>query len=479
MKLRSATTPGEPRRLIILLRQLCGYLGAAVIPWVCITISVESQVLHTTPVALSLAAVAAVTIFAGMGPGLFSAISTSLIFNNAVLAPPHFFASTGPDLLHTVIILVIALLIVTICQRQRLIGSRLRAALASLEARTDSLIQAQQGSNSAAWMYNAESRHLYWAEGGSEVFGRPFIGFESADGFMRRIVEEDRARVLSKVEAATLLGHKFQVEFRVRWPNGELHWLESRGTPAPDNPRIWHGVTIDITERKSAESVLVRSEKLAAIGRLSATVAHEINNPLEAVTNLLYLARTESTLPPETREYLERADQELARLGSIARRTLTFVRPKTSKGPSDVNEVVESVVAMFQPRCTARGGEIRVMQNGRLILPVPADDLRQILTNIVSNACDALPAKGGLIEVEVAHEANVAAISIRDNGSGISPENVGRVFDPFFTTKEDTGTGIGLWVTRDLVDKNGGRIHLTDELPPGFRTQFRVEFSVS
>jgi signal transduction histidine kinase len=209
-------------------------------------------------------------------------------------------------------------------------------------------------------------------------------------------------------------------------------------------------------------------------------VAHEINNPLEAVTNLLFLARTDPQLATETREYLERADQELARLGSIARRTLTFVRPKTSKGPSDVNEVVESVVAMFQPRCSARGAEIRVLQKERPILPVPADDLRQILTNIVSNACDALPASGGVIEVEVAREANVAAISIRDNGSGISPENLSRVFDPFFTTKEDTGTGIGLWVTRDLVDKNGGRIQLvTDQLPPGFRTQFRVEFAVS
>lgn len=464
---------------MILLKQVCGYVGAVLIPWICITISLRSSVLHSTPVALSLAAVAAVTIFAGLGPGVFSAVATSLIFNNAVLAPPQFFAWPGPDLLHTVIILLIALLIVTICQRQRLIGSRLRAALASLEARTDSLIQAQQGSNSAAWMYNAESRHLYWAEGGSEVFGRPFSGFESADAFVRRIVEEDRARVLSTVEAATSRGNKFQVEFRVRWPSGEVHWLESRGTPAPDNPEIWHGVTIDVTERKNAESVLVRSEKLAAIGRLSATVAHEINNPLEAVTNLLYLAKTDAQLADATRDYLERADQELARLGSIARRTLTFVRPKTSKGPSDVNEVVDSVVAMFQPRCSARGAEIRVLENGKLTLDVPADDLRQILTNIVSNACDALPAAGGVIEVEVEREDEVAAISVRDNGSGIPAENLGRVFDPFFTTKEDTGTGIGLWVTRDLVDKNGGRILLeTERLPPGFRTQFRVEFAL-
>ena len=238
-------------------------------------------------------------------------------------------------------------------------------------------------------------------------------------------------------------------------------------------------VMIDTTERRRSEETLRRTEKLAAAGQLAASIAHEINNPLEAVTNLLFLAKTDPQLAEETREYLERADQELARLGSIAQRTLTFVRPKTSKGPSDVTEIVESVVAMFQPRCSARGAEIRVMQQERLNLAVPADDLRQILTNLVSNACDALSPSGGVIEVEIAREANVAAISIRDNGSGISPENAARVFDPFFTTKEDTGTGIGLWVTRDLVEKNGGRIQLvTDQLPRGFRTQFRMEFAL-
>lgn len=475
MKLRSA--PGEPRRFIVLLKQLCGYIAAVLVPWICIVLSIQSRALRTTPVALSLAAVAAVTIFAGLGPGIFAALATSLIFNNAVLAPPRLLSFTPPDLLHTAILLCIGLLLVTVCQRQRMIGARFRAALASLQARTDSLIQAQQGSNSAAWMFNSESRHFYWAEGGSEVFGRPFTGFEPIDAFLRRILDEDRARFLSTFESAMAQRRTFNVEFRVRWPSGDLHWLESRGNPAPDNPLIWHGVTIDITERKSAESVLVRSEKLAAIGRLSATVAHEINNPLEAVTNLLYLAAAEPGVPAQTREYLARADQELARLGTIARRTLSFVRPKTSTGPANIAEVIDSVVAMFQPRCTSRSGSIRVLPYQPFSVPVPADDLRQILTNIVSNACDALPPSRGIVEIEVTRRPGLASLCVRDNGSGIAPENLARVFDPFFTTKEDTGTGIGLWVTRDLVEKSGGRITVsTEHLPPGFRTQFRIEF---
>ncbi|MGC2499835.1 MAG: HAMP domain-containing sensor histidine kinase, partial [Acidobacteriaceae bacterium] len=192
--------------------------------------------------------------------------------------------------------------------------------------------------------------------------------------------------------------------------------------------------------------------------------------------NLLYLAQSEPELPPDAREYLHRADQELARLGGIARRTLTFVRPKSSPGPVHVLEVVDAVVAMFLPRCTARSAEIRILHDSDLLLAIPSDDLRQVLTNLVSNACDALPESGGRIEIEIARASSMAALSVRDNGAGIAPENISRIFDPFFTTKEDVGTGIGLWVTKDLIEKNGGRITLqTGGLRDGFRTEFRVE----
>src|SRR6202012_3503589 len=114
---------------------------------------------------------------------------------------------------------------------------------------------------------------------------------------------------------------------------------------------LWRGVTLDITERKSAEIALVRSEKLAAIGRLSATIAHEMNNPLEAVTNLLFLCSADTTLAPETRNYVASADQELRRLASIARHTLSFARPRSSGGPAQTAGLTQAVVEMFQPRC--------------------------------------------------------------------------------------------------------------------------------
>jgi PAS domain S-box-containing protein len=385
-------------------------------------------------------------------------------------------ALDGQSFLYSIVILAIGALIAFLCDRQRLTSGELRTALASLRIRTNALIEAQQASRFAAWTHNADTGRIEWSDGGAEIFGRPYSDTSLSRDWTNFIIEEDRARVLQAVEAGTSVGQSFRAEFRVRWPNGELHWLETRGTPSAANPRIWHGVTIDITDRKNAESALVRSEKLAAIGRLSATIAHEINNPLEAITNLIYLAKTDPALSPDTSAYLQRADHEVARLSAIARRTLTFVRSRSAPGPVSVVDTIESVAGMFQPRCASRGAEICVVPFQDFSLPTPGDDLRQILTNLVSNACDALPESGGSIRIEAACSDSKATISIADNGHGISPENLQRIFDPFFTTKTDVGTGIGLWVSRDLVEKNGGHITVeTHNLPPGFRTLFRIE----
>jgi PAS domain S-box-containing protein len=459
-----------------LLVQVCGYIAAIVLSWIGVVFSIRTPALHGTPVALNFIFVAGITIFAGLGPGLLGVVLTALLFNHLALAHNAFFSLNPQSLLYSIVILAIGALVAFLCDRQRFTSGELRDALASLQVRTNALMEAQQASRFAAWMHNADTGRIEWADGAAEIFGRPYSDTSASNDWTNFIIEEDRARVLEAVGTATSAGRGFHAEFRVRWPNGELRWLETRGTPSAANPRIWHGVTIDITERKSAESALVRSEKLAAIGRLSATIAHEVNNPLEAVTNLIYLAKSDPNLSSETGEYLTRADQELARLGAIARRTLTFVRSRSAPGPVSVLDAIDSVVGMFQPRCASRGAEIFVTPFRDFSLPIPADDLRQILTNLISNACDALPESGGYILIEAACTSGNATISIADNGHGIAPENLSRIFDPFFTTKGDVGTGIGLWVSKDLTEKNGGHITVkTNDLPPGLRTLFRIE----
>jgi PAS domain S-box-containing protein len=474
--MKSPSRTGRPARAFRLVRQFCGYAAAVALPWITDDFSSVIQALHRTPLALSFACIAAITLLEGMGPGIVSTISASIAFNYYALAPERAWSFNGTGLLRTAIVLSLGLFVTWLCNRQYVIGNRLRLALESLQSRTDALTEAQQGSNSVAWTFSIPDRTVRWAEGGAEIFGRPFADFPTPEAPFDLILPEDRMRNDQMMDRAIASGQPVRVEFRVRWPNGEIHWLESRGTTSPHNPNLWRGVAIDITDRKNAELALIRSEKLAAIGRLSATIAHEINNPLEAVTNLIYLAAMDPELHPQTRAFLQQADRELGRLASIARHTLTFVRPRTANGPMRAFEIAESVVAIFQPKCIACGNEIRLHGTADPYLAVSTDDLRQILTNILSNACDALTGPGGIIDVELLACHDSACINVRDNGAGISREHLGSIFDPFFTTKESLGTGIGLWVSRELVQKNGGSIRVqTDGLPPGFNTMFSID----
>jgi signal transduction histidine kinase len=459
------------------LKHALGCLAAIVLPWIGTNLSVETHALQGTPMALSFASVAAITLLAGFGPGILGCIVNAILFNHYVLARTTNWAIHPLDILHTSVIFLVGLLIAFFCERQRVSQLQLRLAHASLQARTASLMDAQQGSNSATWTHNVHDQWTDWAEGGAQILGRPFSEVSRLDSFIVTITLEDRPRFVQAVQHAIQTNEPFHIEFRVLWPNSEVHWLESRGTLSPVDSNIWRGVTIDITDRKNAEIALIRSEKLAAIGRLSATIAHEINNPLEAVTNLLYLASSDPSLALETRRYLQDADKEITRLANIARRTLTFVRSRPSGESANVTEVAESVASMFRPRCASRNAEIHMARIDPLQISLPSGDLWQILTNLISNACDALDSSRGIIEIRTVRENDSAVIYVSDNGSGIAPENRERVFDPFFTTKPEVGTGIGLWVTKDLVEKNGGRIGvLPVSLSPDFTTTFRIEF---
>ncbi|HEY9126468.1 MAG TPA: PAS domain-containing sensor histidine kinase, partial [Acidobacteriaceae bacterium] len=334
-----------------------------------------------------------------------------------------------------------------------------------------------RGSNSVAWRMSAADQRFRWAAGGAAIFGRPFFEMARVSSLTELMAAEDREAFGQALEESLLTGVPFRNEFRVVWPDGGLHWIEARGAATPGDAALWRGVMVDVTERKQAELALLNAEKMAAASRVSSTVAHEINNPLEAVTNLIFLAAEDPNLLPETRAYLMRADSELARLGGIARHSLDFARIDGHPGPGDLTEVAEDVVVLFQSRCRSRAGEIRITGRAkRLPVSAPADELRQIVTNLVANACDAMPHGGGLVEVELSAEGKSAVLEVRDNGNGIAPEHRARVFEPFFTTKADVGTGIGLTVARELVERNGGRILIVNSGPASsFRTTFRLE----
>ncbi len=230
-------------------------------------------------------------------------------------------------------------------------------------------------------------------------------------------------------------------------------------------------------KRRETEAALMRSEKLSAAGRMAATVAHEINNPLEAISNLVYLLQR-GDLPEDTRrEYLKLAEQELERVAAIARRTLGFY--KDQSGPSEINvrELVEAVLEVYRARLEQKNIAVNraFSEDGRLL--ASRGELQQVLANLIANAIDALPGKDGHLDIAVGTTGGVVTISVTDNGHGITEQDVGRVFEPFFSTKKEIGTGLGLWVSRDLVRKNGGAIEVmssTGEQDHG--TTFQMSF---
>jgi signal transduction histidine kinase len=272
-------------------------------------------------------------------------------------------------------------------------------------------------------------------------------------------------------------------EHRVVWPNGEIHTLEMRGNRIAGRRSVWRGVTLDITERKKAEAALLRAEKLAAMGRLASTVAHEINNPLESVTNLLFLAQASQSLDSETQIYLATAERELARLSNITRLTLGFVRTSASADETEVAEVVNEVLSIFNHRFDTKNVKVERHYEPEVSITIAPHELRQIVTNLIANAADAVGLEHAHIRIRIAREGEKAVLEVEDNGEGIDPTHLPRIFEAFFSTKEEVGTGIGLWVTRELVEKNGGHIyaHSSAEhaLPSGATTQFRVEFPVA
>jgi PAS domain S-box-containing protein len=228
------------------------------------------------------------------------------------------------------------------------------------------------------------------------------------------------------------------------------------------------GVTcaaIDITDRKLAQEALIRSEKLASLGRMAATISHEINNPLEGVMNLLYLANTAQGLPETARQYLETASEELNRIAQITRQSLGFYRESGKPASTSVNEAAQSALDLLRTKIREKHAIIRQQCDEDVHVIAVAGELRQVFANLLVNSLDAIANKG-TIALRISRcsalkdGGQCVRITIADNGTGISASMQRQVFDALFTTKGAIGTGLGLWVSKQIIDKHGGSIRL-------------------
>ena len=278
--------------------------------------------------------------------------------------------------------------------------------------------------------------------------------------------EADRPRAEAAIASAAS-GSVGSFQGECGTPSGLLKSWDVKITPARGaNGKIERLIAVsrDITELRMAQLAAIHAEKLATAGRMAATIAHEINNPLEAVTNFIFLAQSSSGISDEVRRYLEIADRELTRVAHIARQTLGFYRSTSTLRHMPVSDLIRDALVIYERRLRNKELQVEVSVHPELTVYCKDGELRQALLNIVANSIDACE-PGGKIWLRAQKTRNWTngleegiRITLADNGIGMSPEIQRRVFAPFFTTKAEVGTGIGLWVTKCLIEQRGGYV---------------------
>jgi PAS domain S-box-containing protein len=328
---------------------------------------------------------------------------------------------------------------------------------------------AHSAAKMGTWTWDLVQQKPSWSDEWKALYG---ISPDTESTFelgQSLIHPEDREQVMREFnEVLASDAELLSVEHRSITPDGRTLWVHSRGRIGRDgdgNATSIVGITMDITERRLAEEALRRTEKLAAAGRLAATVAHEINNPLESIVNLVYLCKGTPGLPAETASFLNIAEDELIRIAQIVRQTLGFYRESVNPRDSDIGGIVSQTLDLYLRRIDSRSLSYTVDVDPGLSAHVVPGEIKQVVANLIANAIDAT-APGGLIAISAARAGDSVAITVRDNGSGIEDAILPHLFEPFFTTKTDVGTGLGLWVSKGIVEKHRGSIAVISSIDP-------------
>ena len=449
----------NPMRWIAALRHpnFLPYAGAVLAVWLALSIWILSPVLHREPFAFFLAAVVIAARFFGFGPALLCSFLSAACLDFIVLPPRFAFSLSGADLEKLFVFLAMAVLVSSLARQKTQAESRaertVREMAAIVECSDDAIFSTDREGVITSWNRGAERLYGYSAE---EAVGSPVLLLSPPE---RRAESGRNIVVLSQG------GHVESHQTERMRKDGTLVPIVLTVSPLRNAKGGIVGASAiarDISALKQSEEAIRRSEKLATAGRLAASVAHEINNPLEAVLNLLYLARND---PGRAEQYLSMAEDEVNRVASLAQQTLGFVRD--TKGPSRLNpaKIMDEILLLYSSKLESK----RILISRRYRTSCEIDgysgELRQLLMNLLVNAVDAMDRGGSLqVRVEAGRDwsdgREGVRITVADSGTGIPSESLGRIFEPFYTTKKDGGTGMGLWVSRGIVQKHGGSIRV-------------------
>jgi len=330
-------------------------------------------------------------------------------------------------------------------------ASRLRLA-AIIDSADDAILSKDLDGIISTWNEGASRTFGYSPD---EMLGQPILRL------IPKELQHEEVEILRKIKAGERIEH---YETRRTKKNGDIVEVSVTISPIRDESGKIIGaskIARDISNRKRVERLLIQSEKLAATGRMAATIAHEINNPLESLVNLIFLARQDSEPERKVHDYLLTAERELERVSHIARQTLGFYRDTTSPKELHLHELIENVLSVYSSKLISAGITIDKQFDDQRKVLVRKGEILQVFSNIITNAADAMR-QGGVLSISTRQIASSTGdgiqTTIRDNGVGIRQEHLTQIFEPFFTTKGDVGTGIGLWVTKQLIETCGGEI---------------------
>jgi len=425
-----------------------------------------SPVMHEDPFIIFVLAVVFIARFYGFGPAVVCTFSSALLLDYAVFRPALSTPITGFELQRLGVFILISVLVAGLARqrsRAETQADEIRQKLASIVTSSeDAIISFTVDGIVTSWNQGAQMLYGYTA---NEILGRPLAVVVPVERMgelehnLERLNREERVGSY-ETERVHKNGSRLRVLLSVSPIRNEKGQLVGASA-----------ISRDIGQQKRTEEALRRNERLATAGRLTAAIAHEIRNPLEALINLVYLARRDAA---GRDEYLRLAEQEIGRLDSIAQQALGFVRETTAPEQLDPARLIDEVLQLYLRKLQQNHITIdKRTQENIEILGFPGE-LRQLFANLILNAMESMKDGGGRLRLRVArtHEwsgeqrAGVR-ITVADTGNGIAPIALPHIFEPFFTTKKETGTGLGLWLAYGIVQKHSGWIRVASRTSSG------------
>jgi PAS domain S-box-containing protein len=442
------------RRLLLPAR----YGGALLVIAVALGVWSLSPLMHHDPFVIFIVGVIFTARFLGFGPAMFGT-ALSVVALDYFVFEPHLSISSGSSAIARLAIFVVISLLAASLARQRSqaevrADQTLEQIAAIVESSDDAIYSATPDGTLTSWNHGAEELYGYRAE---EAIGRSVCLIDPSERAHETRLHLEMVRRGESVKSR---------QTQRRRKDGSLANILLSVSPLRNRKGEVIGASAiarDISAQLRAEDALRRSEKLATAGRLTAAVAHEINNPLEAITNLLYLTRHD---PARADQHLKMAEREVQRIADIAQQTLGFVREVSEARLLNVSSTLKEVLQLYNLKLTRKNIRTKPeFEDGCEIHGFPGE-LRQLFSNLLVNAVDAMR-QGGQLRLRVSKarawsERRHPGVRVvfADNGCGIPEEVRARVFEPFYTTKKDSGTGVGLWLSEGIVRKHGGEIRM-------------------